>query len=566
MTARRAQVRMRLAIGVAVAVLFHPITGWQAALLWVSAYLGLQAVEYVAYGQGRLERIMASESGRRSSLLLIALNQLVFGAFGVAESVHGGAFGITCAMPLICGNLLNGVLIARASRSAFIAAVAPLIGYFVVIPVLAGVPLWVTLGVIMAGMMNLIAATMIWQSTSRSINAERAARLESEQRRAEAESAVSAKSAFIAVVSHELRTPISAILAAAADLERVGDRTVFRQARLIGDAGGMMRSLLNDLLDMAKLDAGRLTVDANPFDLRILMSDLMRFWRTEARARGLRLRFDGAATTPARVIGDPIRLRQILNNLISNALKFTEKGQVTVSVEREAEAFGHSLRITVTDTGPGMSPEQISRLFTPFEQLQHSTARTHGGAGLGLAISRDLARLMGGDITVRSSPGQGASFTLALDLAPAGDLEIAAEVPETPALPTGLNILVCDDHEINRRAMGLVLAPLSANVFVAGSGAEALEMLAGQRFDAVLMDCYMPRMDGLEATRRLRAAEGPNRDTPVIAVTASTTDDDIAACRAAGMTAHAAKPIDPARLYAAIGAAIEGRPRARAAA
>ena len=567
MEARRAQVRMRLAIGVTVAVLFHGLTGWPAALVWVSAYLGLQAAEYVAYGGDRLDRIMASESGRRASLMLIALNQLVFGGFGLAEAVHAGAFGITCAMPLICGNLLNGVLIARASRAAFIAAVAPLIGYFILIPLLAGVPLWVTLGVIMAGMMNLVAATMIWQSTSRSITAERAARIESEARRLEAERAVDAKSAFVAVVSHELRTPISAILAAAADLERSEDRAAWRQARLIGDAGAMMRGLLNDLLDMAKLEAGRLTVDASPYDLRSLMSDLMRFWRTEAKARGLRLAFEGARETPRRVIGDPIRVRQILNNLVSNALKFTECGQVTLSVEREDAPGGHALRISVTDTGSGMTEEQISRLFTPFEQLGQSTARTHGGAGLGLAISRDLARLMGGDISVRSAPGQGAAFTLSLECADAEDMAAQAPAPAAPDIPAGLRLLVCDDHEINRRALSLVLAPLSATVFTVASGAEALERLAAQTFDLVLMDCFMPEMDGLETTRRLRAADGPNRSTPVIAVTASTEAGDIAACQAAGMTAHVGKPIDPQSLYAAIAEVIadrEDRPLAAA--
>ena len=458
-------------------------------------------------------------------------------------------------------------LIARASRAAFIAAVAPLISYFILIPLLAGVPLWVTLGVIMAGMMNLVAATMIWQSTSRSITAERAARIESEARRLEAERAVDAKSAFVAVVSHELRTPISAILAAAADLERSEDRAAWRQARLIGDAGAMMRGLLNDLLDMAKLEAGRLTVDASPYDLRSLMSDLMRFWRTEAKARGLRLAFEGARETPRRVIGDPIRVRQILNNLVSNALKFTECGQVTLSVEREDAPGGHALRISVTDTGSGMTEEQISRLFTPFEQLGQSTARTHGGAGLGLAISRDLARLMGGDISVRSAPGQGAAFTLSLECADAEDMAAQAPAPAAPDIPAGLRLLVCDDHEINRRALSLVLAPLSATVFTVASGAEALERLAAQTFDLVLMDCFMPEMDGLETTRRLRAADGPNRSTPVIAVTASTEAGDIAACQAAGMTAHVGKPIDPQSLYAAIAEVIadrEDRPLAAA--
>lgn len=297
-------------------------------------------------------------------------------------------------------------------------------------------------------------------------------------------------------------------------------------------------------------------VECVTFDLRGAVNEVMRMWRPQARDKGLRLRVEGAGKLPAWVQGDPTRLRQVLNNLISNAIKFTPEGAVTLRIAAERVGDNYVLTLAVADTGPGMTAEQAGRLFTPFEQLGSGTARAHGGSGLGLAISRELAKLMGGDLGVASVPGEGAIFTLRLTLASAESPREEVSVPE--ALEA--RVLVVDDHAVNRQAITLIMAPLGIVPQTACSAEEALHRLESEVFDLVLMDVYMPDMDGREATRILRDRTGPNSDVPVIAITASATERDWAACREAGMTGHVAKPIEPARLYAAMEEALTGQP------
>jgi CheY-like chemotaxis protein/anti-sigma regulatory factor (Ser/Thr protein kinase) len=310
----------------------------------------------------------------------------------------------------------------------------------------------------------------------------------------------------------------------------------------------MMRTLLNDLLDLSRLDAGRMSVEQAPFDLRQAMADTLRLWRPDANKKGLRLRVEGAAHLPRWVAGDSMRLRQVLNNLLSNAIKFTARGAVTVRLTAREEADHLMFEAIVADTGRGLTEEQLARLFTPFDQLASNVAREHGGSGLGLVISRELARLMGGDLTVTSKPGKGARFRL----------QVRVETAEAPdaraggAIVEGARVLVVDDHMVNRRAIELVLQSFGIQPTLAESGERALELLHSEVFDVMLMDVYMPGMDGRDATRQLRAADGPNRDIPVIAVTASATAKDWEACHAAGMNAHVAKPIDPSQLHAAL--------------
>ncbi|MEO8113663.1 MAG: ATP-binding protein [Phenylobacterium sp.] len=556
--ARRAQVRMRMGLAASFVLLFGSMTGWALAIGWFSIYALLQAVEHRVFVD---DRPMTPQRARLA-LTLLALNSVSFGALALVSPFLDGAWGVTAANLLFAGAILNTVTTNMASRATFIAAVAPFGLYMGAMPLVA-----LSIGANprqaflqgAAAALIVVSAAMIWRAASRVYRAEAQARAESERRRAEAQSAVAAKSAFVAIVSHELRTPISAILAGAAELERNADGPARANARLIGDAGAMMRTLLNDLLDMAKLDAGRLTVESIDFDLRSLLADQMRFWRAQARQKGLGFRFLGAAIAPHWVKGDPTRIRQILNNLISNALKFTEAGSVTVRLRREAEPAG-ALSLSVTDTGPGMSADQMARLFMPFEQLAASTARDHGGTGLGLAISRDLARLMGGDITVESAPGAGASFILGLTLQSGEALPaVAAYADAAGGVTPSAEVLVVDDHEINRRAMTLMLEPIGVVVTCVASANEALDLLSTRAFDVVLMDCHMPGMDGRAATRVLRRTPGPNRATPVIAVTGSVEDDDIRECRVAGMTDYVAKPIDVAVLHAAIAQALRGR-------
>uniref|UniRef100_UPI0025FA4F4C ATP-binding protein n=1 Tax=Brevundimonas sp. TaxID=1871086 RepID=UPI0025FA4F4C len=374
-------------------------------------------------------------------------------------------------------------------------------------------------------------------------------------------------------------------------------------AGLILDAGQMINRLLDDLHDHDRLEAGRMEIEPVVFNLRDLIARACRFWQGQARAKGLRLLIEGGRSLPAWVVGDPVRIRQVLNNLLSNAVKFTADGEVRVRLKAwEAEAGGASLLIEVADTGPGMDVDQISRLFRPFDQTKAGVSGRHGGSGLGLWISRQLAQLMGGRLCVRSARGEGSAFTLAVTLpiaeapvvapalpgadtygagfaplsriapepapAPVATAPVSAEPEPEPEIEPveasedegrPLKVLIVDDHDINRRAVQLILQPLGCEIAQAADGMAALAAAATEPFDVIFMDVRMPELDGRETTRRLRATDGPNKDVPVIAVTADTSEEDVKACAAAGMTWFVAKPLTPASLLGALEAVLTGQ-------
>lgn len=555
--ARRRHLPSRVLTAVLMAAGLHAAMGWPAMWLWFALYLVVQMFE-TWIGPRLLARPLDSAAAAANvAIVLFMPSALVFGGVGVALWGNAGVYGPALGVSVIAGAMTNVIALSRGSRIAFAASAVPY-GLFLLAMPLTDVgrvpsPLLATM-MIATGliMLNIIGA---WITSEDARRAEDQAKAEAERRRAEAEAAVEAKSAYVAAISHELRTPISAILAGAAELERNGGASAGAPARLIGHAGQMMRALLDDLLDLSKIEVGRMEVESIPFDLRATVSNALKMWRPQAREKGLRLRVEGARALPARVVGDPTRLNQVLNNLLSNAIKFTASGSVTVRIESAPAPGGWAVSLSVTDTGPGMTPDKVARLFMPFEQLEAGAARIHGGSGLGLAISRELARLMGGDLTATSAPGEGAAFTLHLTLP-------AAEAAASPAEPETVEarVLVVDDHVVNRQALTLVLAPLGITPVTIGSAEEGLELLAHEPFDVVLMDVYMPDMDGREATRLLRARPGPNQFVPVIAITASATERDWEACRAAGMTGHVAKPIEPAQLYAALEEALSAAP------
>lgn len=561
-TARRRHLGMRVATAIIVGGVLHFALGWWMTWFWSAAYIGAQLLE--AWFTPRLLRnpIDTPAEAANVAVALFFPGSLIFGGLAVALWISVPGYGPALGVAVIASAMINLIALSRGSRLAFAASATPYGLYLLVMPMLdygriAG-PLLTTM-MIAVGliMLNIIGA---WISTEEARRAQSRANEEADRRRAEAEAAVEAKSAYLAMISHELRTPISAILAGAAELERTSPGQGRAQARLIKGAGQMMRGLLDDLLDLSKIEVGRMEVETVAFDLRSAVCDALRMWRPEARHKDLKLRVEGSHDLPDWVMGDPTRLRQVLNNLISNALKFTAQGSITLRLSAQPAGEGWTVQLAVADTGPGMTPEQVARLFTPFDQLDAGTARKHGGSGLGLAISRELARLMGGDLTASSAPGEGAVFTLGLTLA-------RAETPAAAMAPEAVEarVLVIDDHAVNRQAIALMLAPLGITPETASSAEEGLDRLANERFDVVLMDVYMPDMDGREATRRLRGQAGPNQFAPVIAITASATERDWEACRAAGMTGHVAKPIEPGALYAALDAALSSV-EARAAA
>ena len=365
----------------------------------------------------------------------------------------------------------------------------------------------------------------------------------------EAERLSRVKSEFLANMSHEIRTPMNAVLGMA----RIGQRdSVSDESRKtfghILDAGRHLLNIINDILDFSKITAGKMTLETRPFELAATLRHAIGLTRERADAKGLALSLDLAGDLPTWVVGDVLRLEQILLNLLSNAIKFTDSGDVSLDVRRVGE---HTL-FRVSDSGIGMTPEQVSRLFGAFEQADASTTRQFGGSGLGLAISRNLARLMGGDIGVESEAGAGSHFILCLPLpASTAPLESIAPAKCGPRL-AGLRVLAADDVKLNRLVLEDFLEHEGASVVFAENGQQVLDRLkehGAEAFDVVLMDVQMPVMDGLEATRRLcDLAPG----LPVIGLTAHALAEAREKSLSAGMVDQVSKPIDPDILIAAI--------------
>ena len=381
---------------------------------------------------------------------------------------------------------------------------------------------------------------------------------------AEAERLARVRSEFLANMSHEIRTPLNAVLGLAQIGARGGDAASNHETFVrIQDAGAHLLGVINDILDFSKIEAGKLVLEQRPFALAAAVANAASFVGGAVKQKGLAFEVETAPDLPDWVIGDAQRLQQILVNLLSNAVKFTERGEVRLRVVRLRVARqDNDITFHVLDTGIGMSAEQLARLFQPFEQADSSTTRRYGGTGLGLAISQTLARLMGGEITVESAPGEGSAFTLRLPLpatAPALPEHAKAPAPAERRL-AGLRLLAAEDVEVNRLILEDLLMHEGAHVTFAENGRQALDRLdeAGvSAFDAVLMDVQMPVMDGLDATRHIR---GIAPALPVIGLTAHALAEERERCLAAGMVEHVTKPIDTDRLVAAILRHVERRP------
>ena len=410
-----------------------------------------------------------------------------------------------------------------------------------------------------------------------------------------AQAASSAKSQFLSTMSHEIRTPLNGVLGMTDLLRRTGlDADQRRYVEAIVTAGRSLHELLSDLLDLSRIEAGQLPLERVAVDLRALLAEVAAVHREVALARGLELRCE-VDTLPAEPVhADPTRLRQVVGNLLGNAVKFTHRGRIVLRAEVSDPPAGDArrwIRVTVEDTGIGIDEQAQQRLFERFVQADSTMSRRFGGSGLGLAISRHLVERMGGTIHVFSVPGRGSRFWFVVPLEPAAE-SAAAESPaappaQSPAVTAGLpsapgtraaRVLLVEDNAINRTVIEEMLRGTPTEVSWAEHGAAALERLQQEAFDLVLMDCQMPVMDGLEATRRLRAWERDRPDRPalpVVALTANALPSDREACLAAGMNEYLAKPIVRTELLATLArllgrepsaAATDDRPRAPAAA
>ena len=383
-----------------------------------------------------------------------------------------------------------------------------------------------------------------------------------------AEAANRAKSEFLANMSHEIRTPLNGVMGVASALSRTelseGQREM---VGLITSSAETLEALLSDVLDLARIESGRLELKAEPFDLAQAARDVASLFEPSAKAKGLALSVESAPAAAGLFVGDAARLRQVISNLVSNAVKFTETGSVRVGVQAEASADGTALKVTVADTGIGFTAEAAERLFERFEQADGSITRRYGGTGLGLAISRSLVDAMGGHLSATGEPGHGAVFTIELTLpradAPAAGAAEAAELADADL--SQMRVLLAEDHPTNRRVIELILGAAGVDLTCVENGAEALDAWREGDFDLVLMDMQMPVMDGLTATRGIRDEErrrGLPR-TPIHALTANAMAEHARASAEAGVDGHLTKPISAEALLRAVA---EAAARAKAGA
>ncbi|MDX9996171.1 MAG: PAS domain S-box protein [Rhodocyclaceae bacterium] len=374
-----------------------------------------------------------------------------------------------------------------------------------------------------------------------------------------AEAASVAKSAFLANMSHEIRTPMNGILGSVHMLRRRG--LTAEQAGVLDQieaAGRHLLGIINDILDLSKIEAGKLDMERLPLDAAGLLDEVAAMMADSAAMKGLQLAAV-AELPPNTLLGDPVRLRQALLNYVSNAIKFTERGTVTLHVEAVAEdAAEMLLRFSVQDTGIGIAPEVCERLFSPFTQADESMTRKHGGTGLGLSITRQLAGLMGGAAGVESAPGQGSTFWFTARLAretKVGASVTATQPPDAEVILLrdwrGTRILLVEDDRLNQMIAAELLAELGMIVDVAENGRQALEMFERRDYALILMDMQMPLMNGIEATQAIRCRPD-GQAVPIVAITANTYDDDRQRCMDAGMTGFLPKPFEPEQLAAVL--------------
>ncbi len=542
----------RLAVGAVIATLIALNDNIAVAAVWMAAMLFGEAWYWIASigpAAGRPNSTMQ----RLSYVGTMLVGSTVWSSAALIYWNSGQPLVKTAALGVLAGQMVHAQCFAFRSKLALaILGGIPgvlLIGLTIFGGAGRGVPL-ITLGVT-------ALLLVVYVIISAVVNLRTAEALEAAQR--EAIDANHAKSAFLAVMSHELRTPMNGVLGMAHALKasRLDERQAGQVDALIR-SGGELMAILNDILDVSKIEAGRLELETVTFDLVELGAGVHQMWRDLAAAKGVRLVYDVASGTPRLLSGDPNRIRQIMLNLVSNALKFTQSGEVRLALRPLISTSGapnvERFEISVSDTGVGISAEQMGKLFEAFAQADASTARRFGGTGLGLSICKQLTSLMGGEIDADSQLGRGSIFRVTLEL-PGAEAPSLAEPQVARDGVAGLRILVAEDNAMNQAVARAILEAVGCELEIANNGAEALEMLARGRFDLVLMDIHMPQMDGIEALSRIRAAEAGKPRLPVIALTGDAMPGEDERLIGMGFNDVQPKPIQPMLLIGAIAAA-----------
>jgi signal transduction histidine kinase/CheY-like chemotaxis protein len=531
------------------------------AVAWGAAILVCEAVTCLVAGP--MARGETVTQGRRLAYMVTALVGcclwLALSLLYWFEPQGGNGFIVLLIWSAL---LLNAISFAFRSNLALIMFAAPVSATMILTPLLAPRVQGPQQAMTLFGVVILVAYAAI--SARRNVRAARdlaEASAELARAKAAAEAANAAKSTFLATMSHEIRTPLNGVLGMAQAMAREPLPEAQRgRLDVIRQSGEVLLALLNDILDLARIETGRLELEALAVDVADLAGGARAAFAAQAAEKGLALTLEVAPGAEGLWRGDPIRLRQILFNLVSNAVKFTAEGRVSIRLAPK----GEGLLIEVADTGPGIAPDRLSTLFDRFVQEEASTTRRFGGSGLGLAICRELAELMGGAVAVRSAPGLGSVFTVTLPLRRT-ERETGAEpappAPSQSVFGRPVRVLAAEDNRMNRMVLKTLLEQVGVEVEFAVDGAQAVESWRreaadGRAWDLILMDVQMPGMDGPAAALAIRAAEAqggrPGRRTPIVALTANAMAHQHADYRKAGMDAVVAKPLQVAELLSAM--------------
>jgi len=543
----------RLITAAGVAVVLWLYMDARLALIWL-VLIGVNESFELWAAQGI--RKGGSMAGRFEAAFLanLSFGSIVWAAMAWLFWTSGGVAGIVIGLAVVLGSLYHVSCNCISYVRSLIAAGTPFLAVFAAMPFqmfqdqryASSTAIEVTLGFVF------LSAYML---TALLASIERDSRLRAALN--EAETATHAKSHFLAVMSHEIRTPMNGVigmldLLSRHDLEfsqRIRVQAALQSAR-------DLVTILDDVLTFSKLEAGENKFERLPVSVPYLVSTTVQLFTPTAEKKGLKLEWSSTPTTPHWIESDPSRLRQVLSNLISNAIKFTDNGTIKVCVDHKGDAADGCLSIFVMDTGIGVTEEQRLRLFKPFSQADAATGRLYGGTGLGLAICKQLIDAMGGQIGVISELGVGSQFWFIVPAppttAPRSSATSVRALPEPAATLRSLRVLTVDDHPVSQQLLKMLLELAGHNVQQVSDGDLAIKRLQEEPFDLVLMDVQMPGIDGPTATQLIRTMEGPNRSVPIVAVTANTDQIEHERYRASGMTDCIAKPIEAEILFETI--------------
>ncbi len=531
-----------------------------AAIIWFAAFALNEGLELVI----GMKSSKDPEKGALSRKLFCA--NMVFGssiwAAGALALVKTGEIGpLIIGLAILVGALTHVISTSLTYLPSFLSAALPLVMGIISVPAIMIVShaypdsavFQASIAMIFLLTYNLSAAYQSWQRETKLAKTLEQVSLASD-----------AKSQFLATMSHEIRTPLNGIVGLAEVLNNT-KLTASQQemVNLVRTSGETLERLVSDVLDRAKIEADKLELSVAPFDLRETIETAAHTFRTRAEEKGVQFNLTIHPDAEGRFIGDAVRIRQIISNLTSNAVKFTDKGRVDVHVDAlEIDGESVELRVQVSDTGIGFDPKASQHLFNRFEQADSSISRRFGGTGLGLSICKSLCELMDGSISATSQLGSGSRFEVRIQLRYADALKTGSRLPsvlmndDTFALneasvgPTGLRVLVAEDNPINQKVITFMLEPMGMTPVMAANGREALAFFKIDSFDLILMDMMMPEMDGLAATQAIRAWEKQNNlpRTPIAMLSANAMSEHVKAALAAGCDVHIAKPVTPASL------------------